>query len=103
MAYATAGLRQAMSGAVNMFVLDTVDSVATATGSGYVSDGTSSSTNNTAGRGMSIGDIVLVRVVGALPTNGTPPASITDSAWCHVSAANTSTGACTLVLSHTNA
>lgn len=103
MAYATAGLKQVMNGAVNVFVLDTVDSVATATGSGYVSDGASSTTNQTPGRGMEIGDVVLIRVVGALTANGAPPASVTDTAWCHVSAANKTTGACTLVLSHTNA
>jgi hypothetical protein len=88
-------------GVVNMFVLDTVDSVATATGAGYVSD--AGPTAVLPGRGMRIGDVVIVRVVGAIPTGGEPPASCTDQAWCYCSAVNASTGAGTLVLTHTNA
>jgi hypothetical protein len=101
MAYATAGLRQIMPGAVNIWALDTVDSVATATGSGYVSDGGPTST--LPGRGLQIGDAVLIRVVGALTANGIPPATCTDQAWSFVSAINASTGAATLTLTHTNA
>lgn len=93
MAYATAGLRQTLSGAVNYWVLDTVDTVVTATGASYISDATSSSTNSTPGRGMQIGDVVLIRVVGALTANGIPPATCTDQAWTFVSALNTTTGA----------
>jgi hypothetical protein len=103
MAYATAGLRHMHSGVINEFALDTVDSVATATGAGYVTDGTSSTTNATPGRGMQMGDVVLIRVVGALAANGSPPASCTDQAWAFVSTANTTTGACSLTLTHTNA
>jgi hypothetical protein len=96
MAYATAGLKQTRSGVYNEWLLDTVDSVATATGAGYISDGTSSSTNSTPGRGMQIGDQVLIRVVGALTANGSPPATVTDCAWAFVSTANTTTGAVSL-------
>jgi hypothetical protein len=103
MPYASAGLRSAVNGAVNIWVLDTVDSVATATGAGYVSDGTSSSNNSTPGRGMQVGDAVLIRVVGALTANGFPPATCTDQAWAYVSTATLTTGACTLTLTHTNA
>ena len=103
MAYANAGLRRNDVGSVTMWVLDTVDSIATATGAGYVSNGAASSTGNTAGRGMSVGDPVLIRVVGALTGNGIPPVACTDQAWAFVSTANTTTGACSLTLTHTNA
>ena len=103
MAYSTLGLRQASAGSSNNWELNTVDSVATATGSGYVTDGTSSSTNGTPGRGMLVGDQVLIRVVGAIPANGNPPATSTDQAFAFVSTANTGTGAVTLTLTHTNA
>lgn len=103
MAYSTSGLRPIRSGPVNKWVLDTVDSVATATGANYVSDGTSSTTNATPGKGMQVGDEVMIRVVGAIPANGNPPASVTDTAYAYVSAANTTTGACSLTLAHTNA
>lgn len=92
MAYATAGLRQIVCSSVNIWVLDTVDSVATASGAGYISDATSSSTNGTPGRGMQIGDAVLIRVVGALTSNGIPPATCTDQAWAFVSGLTSSTG-----------
>lgn len=103
MAYATAGLRRITNGSVSMWALDTVDSVATATGAGYVTDGTSSTTSQTPGRGMHVGDPVLIRVVGALTGNGIPPATCTDQAWAYVSTANTTTGAVSLTLTHTNA
>lgn len=103
MAYSTTGLRRVIDGSMSMWVLDTVDSVATATGAGYITDGTSSTTNATAGRGMNMGDPVLIRVVGAIPTNGNPPASNTDQAWAFVTTANTTTGAVSLTLTHTNA
>jgi len=93
MAYSTSGLRQIVAGAVNVWALDTVDSVATASGAGYITDATSSSTNGTPGRGMRVGDLVIVRVVGALGANGTPPATCTDQAWAFVSGLNAATGA----------
>lgn len=96
MAYSTTGLRRVDLGCVSLWLLDTVDSVATATGAGYITDGTSSTTSSTPGKGMNVGDPVLVRVVGAIPTNGNPPATNTDQAWAFVSTANTTTGACSL-------
>lgn len=103
MAYASAGLRQIRSGVINKWALDTVDSVATAVGAGYVTDGTSSTTSGTPGKGMQVGDEVYIRVVGALTSGGSPPATMTDGAYAFVSAVNTTTGACSLTLSHTNA
>lgn len=96
MAYSTAGLRQIVCGAVNVWCYDTTDSVATATGAGYFTDGTSSTTSQTPGRGMQVGDAVLIRVVGAVTANGIPPATCTDQAWAFVSTANTTTGAVSL-------
>lgn len=96
MAYATSGLRRVVDGSMSIWVLDTVDSVATATGAGYIADGASSSTSGTPGKGMNVGDPVLVRVVGAIPTKGNPPATCTDQAWAFVSTANTTTGAVSL-------
>jgi len=93
MAYSSTGLRQIRAGIVNEWLLDTVDTVVTATGAGYITDATSSSTNGTPGRGMQVGDLVIIRVVGALPTGSSPPATNTDQAWAFVSGLNTSTGA----------
>lgn len=93
MAYSTTGLHRLNDGSVNIWVLDTVDSVATALGAGYISDATSSTTYSTPGRGMKVGDPVLIRVVGAVPVNGTPPATCTDQSWAFVSGLNATTGA----------
>jgi hypothetical protein len=97
MAYSTAGLRPYGDGAIRSWVLDTVDTVATATTGSYVTDATSSSTAGTPGRGLSIGDPVLIRVVGAIPVNGQPPATCTDQAWAFVGTLSTVTGAGALV------
>lgn len=96
MAYDSKGFRMVRSGIFNEFVLDTVDTVVTATGANFITDGTSSTTNGTPGKGAQIGDVVLIRVVGAVPVNGQPPATNTDQAWAFVSAVNTTTGAISL-------
>lgn len=103
MAYATNGLRRAFDGTITFWVLDTVDSVATAVGAGYVTDGASASNTGAPGKGMNLGDPVLIRVVGAIPAGGDPPAANTDQAFAYVSARNLATGACSLTLMHTNA
>lgn len=91
MAYATAGLKMVRSGVVNEWILDTVDAVATAVGAGYITD--AGPTAVLPGKGMKIGDPVLVRVVGALPATGEAPATCTDQAWAFVSGINATTGA----------
>lgn len=101
MAYATSGLRRAVAGVVNIWVLDLVDTISNAAGSGFISD--AGPTDTLPGKGMQIGDAVLVRVVGAIPDIGAAPATCTDQAWMYVSAINATTGAGTLVLTHTNA
>lgn len=101
MAYSTNGLRMLSSGIVNTWILDTVDAVTSVVGAGYVSD--AGPTATAPGKGMQIGDAVFCRVMTALPASQEAPADCTDSAWLHVSAIDGTTGAGTLVLSHTNA
>ena len=93
MAYSTAGLHQVVSGATNVWVLDSADALATVFAANYISDATSSSTNSTPGRGMQVGDIVIARTVGAVPVNGQPPATATAARTGFVSALNATTGA----------
>ncbi|MEM8973971.1 MAG: hypothetical protein AAGD43_18065 [Pseudomonadota bacterium] len=100
MAYATAGLRMWSSGVVNTWILDTVDAVTAAVASDYISD--AGPTDTLPGRGMQVGDAVFIRVVGALPASQEAPATCTDTAWAHVSAIDTTTGAGSLTLSHAN-
>ncbi len=101
MAYVSSGLRLRTSGTVNEWILNTTDSVATAMGAGYVSD--AGPTDVLPGRGMQVGDMVFVRVMTALPSDGEAPADCTDTAWSHVSTIHATTGVALLVLSHTNA
>ena len=103
MAYSTSGLRRVVDGSLSLWVYDTADSVATACGSGYFTDGVSSTTNSTPGRGMNVGDPVLIRVVGAVTSGGKPPATCTDQAWAYVSGVDLATGYATTTLTHTNA
>lgn len=61
MAYSTTGLKAiARYGDQQVWELKTVDSLATAVGSNYVSDATSVGTRGAAGRGMKTGDIVWI-------------------------------------------
>lgn len=101
MAYSSSGLRRVVSGPINIWALDLVDTVSNAVGSGFISD--AGPTDVLPGRQMKIGDPVLIRVVGAIPAYGEPPAECTDQAWAYVSAINATTGAGTLTLTHTNA
>lgn len=100
MAYSTTGLRRMTEGVINIWALQTVDSVATAVGAGYVTDG--GATGVLPGKGMQVGDAVLIMVVGAVPASGEAPATCTDQAWAYVSSINTTTGAASLTLTHTN-
>lgn len=93
MAYDTRGLRSIVAGAVNVWVLDSPDALATVFAASYISDATSSTTNSTPGRGMQIGDVVVARTVGALTFNGIPPATATATRVGFVSGLNATTGA----------
>lgn len=97
MAYSTLGLKLKSQGAgVNEYVLLTVDSLATATGSGYITDaGTASSGAGAPGKGLKVGDIVhLFSGVDSV----TAMTSITKYTPCYVSAVSASTGAGTIVV-----
>jgi hypothetical protein len=85
MAYDSAGLRVVTGVQTRIWMLDTVDAVATAVGTDYITDAAASTTNPQQGnQGMQIGDVVIVRVVGALPARGDAPAAVTDGAFCLV-------------------
>jgi hypothetical protein len=85
MAYDSAGLRAVVGAQSRIWMLDTVDAVATAVGTDYITGGAASTSNpQMANQGMQIGDVVIVRVVGALPGRGEAPAACTDGAFCMV-------------------
>lgn len=94
MAYDPKGLRMLRSGVVNEWLLDTTDSISTATGSGYITNAAAHGVN--AGRGVVLGDIVVIRVVGAIPGSGEAPAAVTGMANGYISAI--SSGAATVSL-----
>lgn len=94
MAYDSSGLRRITSGIINMHVLYTTDAVLTATGADYISD--AGPTDVLPGKGLAVGDPVLIIVVGAIPASGEAVATCTDQAWAYVSAINSTTGAGTL-------
>ena len=86
MAYAASGLRTVRgAGAVQSFVYDTTDALATVVGSGYISDGVT--------QGISIGDEVLVRIwataVPALTVAGRNAATLSKMVHCYASAVST--------------
>lgn len=89
MAYDSAYLGNTMyagsKGACQIYVLDTVDVIATVLVAGYISDATL--------RGMQLGDPVLVRRFNALPTK----TSVAGMTWCVVSAISAA-GAATLIV-----
>ena len=91
MAYDSTGLRLTEGGVMNEWILDTVDPVATATVAGYITDAVYASSTGKAGKGMKVGDLVLIRVVGAVNAHANPT-SVTDVAWAYVSAVDTTTG-----------
>lgn len=78
MPYVSSGLRRALDGTTNVWILDTTDLLATAFGANYITDAavaTTGSSAGTPGKGMQLGDIVIARVVAALPPSGMPPAA----------------------------
>lgn len=100
MAYDSRGLHMILPGMTNVWVLDTVDTLVSAVGAGYIADATSSTTSGTAGRGMQLGDLVHIRVVAAVPLNGTPPAAApTAYRTAVVTGLNAATGAGSLTAS----
>lgn len=94
MAYVSSGFYALMNtGRAQIWCLDTTDAIATSAAAGYISDAiTTLSGKGVAGKGVRIGDTVLLRVVDSV----TAPTSISDSGWYYVSALNTTTGAATL-------
>lgn len=95
--YDNAGLVCLMNTAINsIWQLKTVDNLATAVGSGYVTGAaTAGSGKGAAGRGMKVGDSVRIIVVDSI-TSAAP--TISASGWATVTALNATTGAATLTL-----
>ena len=94
MAYDTKGLYAiANNSRLQIWGLDTVDAIVTSAAAGYITDAiTAALGKGVAGKGMRIGDTVLLRVVDNVQT----PTSVSDEGWYYVSALNTTTGAATL-------
>lgn len=95
MAYSTLGLKCIANGTIGMWILDTADIVGDADAADYISDAsTAGSGKGAPGRGMKVGDIVLVRVV----SSGTVsvPTAFSDTGWYYVSAVSATTGAGTI-------
>jgi hypothetical protein len=94
MAYNNAGLTCLLnSAAVSVWVLKTVDAVGDADAEDYISNAiTTASGKGIVGRGMKLGDLVLVMVVDSVAAT----TSISDTGWYYVSALNTTTGAGTI-------
>lgn len=99
MAYASAGLYAIQqTGRRTLWCLETVDIVGDADASGYITDAiTASSGKGAPGKGMKLGDLVYVIVVGSGEV-GIDPGSqtISDTGMYYVSALNTTTGAGTI-------
>lgn len=96
MAYSTLGLKCIANGTIGMWILDTADIVGDADAAGYITDaGPTGSGKGLPGRGLKVGDIMLVRVV----SSGTVsvPTAFSDTGWYYVSAIDASTGAGTIV------
>lgn len=94
MAYVSSGFYALYNGGrKTVWALDTTDAIATSAAAGYISDAiTAASGKGVAGKGVKIGDTVLLSVVDNVVT----PTSISDQGWYYVSALNTTTGAATL-------
>lgn len=97
MSYSSTGLYcLSNTGRRRIWCLETVDAVADADATGYITDATTASSGKgAAGKDMQLGDLVWVIVVdtvGALPSAQT----ISDVGWYYVSAINTSTGVGTI-------
>jgi len=97
MSYNSAGLYVlANSGRRRVWVLETVEAVGDADAAGYITDaGPAGSGKGAPGKGMQLGDLVLVIVVntvGILPASQT----ISDVGWYYVSAVDGTTGAGTI-------
>ena len=94
MAYSTKGLKDIVRSGVGIWTLDTVDSLATAIGAGYITDATTTLLGKgVAGRGMALGDLVTIR---SGVDNAQTPTTYTKVTPAYVSALNTTTGAGTL-------
>ena len=99
MAYNSTGLyKMANMGRRSIWCLETVEAVGDADASGYITDaGTTSSGKGVAGKGMQLGDLVWVIVVGSGEVGILPGSqTISDVGWYYVSALSTSTGAGTI-------
>ncbi len=95
MAYSTLGLKCIANGTIGMWILDTADIVGDADAADYISDAsTAGSGKGAPGRGMKVGDIVLVRVVSAGTVS--VPTAFSDTGWYYVSAVSATTGAGTI-------
>lgn len=95
MSYSTTGLACITQGTgVNVWILKTVDALATAVGAGYVTDATTASSGAGApGKGMKFGDLVFIYSgVDSI----TAMTSVTKITPAYVSTLSTSTGAATL-------
>lgn len=95
MSYSTTGLACITQGTgVNVFILKTVDDLAAATGSGYVTDAsTAGSGKGAPGKGMKFGDLVFIYSgVDSI----TAMTSVTKITPAYVSSLSATTGAATL-------
>ena len=99
MSYSTNGLFDLVrSSRVSVWLLVTADSLATATGSGYISDAsTAGSGKGAAGRGMQLGDIVLV-ISGADSATAWADLSSAKFTPCFVKTISATTGAGTIAV-----
>lgn len=97
MSYSTLGLKcQVNSAGVSEWALFTVDDLATATGSGYVTDaGPANSGKGAPGRGIKLFDKVTIY---SGVDSATAPTSVTKVTPAYVSALSSSTGAATLAV-----
>lgn len=97
MAYQPTGLICLVQGTKqSVWMLRTSDAVGTSAAAGYITDaGTAGSGKGAAGRGMKIGDVVLIHVYSAGTVDA--PTAYSDFGLYGVSVINATTGAATLV------
>lgn len=96
MAYENAGLRCLLNaGSQSIWVLRTADAVGTSGAAGYITNAGPNTSTLAAGRGMKLGDMVIIQVYSA----GTAevPTAFSDGGLYYVSAISATTGAATLV------
>lgn len=99
MAYSSTGLyAMGAMGRRTIWCLETVEAVGDADAPGYITDAiTAASGKGAPGKGMQLGDLVFVIVVGSGEVGIAPNSqTISDTGMYYVSALNTSTGAGTI-------